>query len=110
MTHHVYIIDGGPGKYDWATIFFQTREYGKERRPVVFDVTPGTDSPTEERLEVVLNLVEWEDGNGWNWNFEGQLEDGTVVTGFYSTQKRQGTMTVGKHKCCSYSRSFCQGP
>lgn len=52
----------------------------------------------EVEIPIVINLLEWEDGSGENWNFKGYSPDYSHVriSGFFNTQRRHGHITFIK--------------
>ncbi len=108
MAHQNKIIKA-PSKWDLHLAFFDLipeRSASQEtRRTARFDVR-GPDFvpfPTDiwpgetYRVDLVIDMLEWEDGSGNSWNFKGHVkminfvhEEWNVVQGRFSTTNRTG--------------------
>ena len=91
----------GPSKFDLMMSFFDIFE-GK-RRPVIIGIEAPDRVPSLAHLTLVINSLQWEDGSGENWNYEGFVKsserpDGLrYARGYYSTQRRFGYIELSEH-------------
>jgi hypothetical protein len=67
MAH--YKIKKGPSKLELMIGFFH--KFKLERNPVEFGVSLHEENKFTIPIDVVVNKLEWEDGSGESWNFDG---------------------------------------
>ena len=88
-------IVNGPSKWDLMLGLFDGNS--SSRRSVVFSAVNLFNNI--EEVAVFVNFLAREDGSGEKWNFAGFMIDAAwkavAVKGYFSTQHRRGTMTVG---------------
>jgi hypothetical protein len=106
-------IENGPSKMSLMFGFFDKLD--NRRRTLEFSVeaiSEGHQNLGPHRLDIVINELQWEDGSGENWNFNGYVAGHTFnfldkelmgevlsprvikVNGFYSTATRKGHIKI----------------
>lgn len=101
MIQHKII--GAPSKWTLSVNFFDKVD-GK-RRPVTFTIE-WPSSHANYPVSVIIDLIQWEDGSGESWCFEGYVQDtfgkmegiskNDKVQGWFRTSDRKGWIKVLK--------------
>ena len=96
-----YLIKKGPSKYTLSVCFFD--KVNGQRRPMQFEITGPGYEKSGIQIMVVINQIQWEDGSGDSWYFEGYSEidvlgnpkpTHTKVKGWFRTTDRGGQMGI----------------
>jgi hypothetical protein len=115
-------IENGPSKLALMLGFFDkihddAKRVKDDRRPVEFKVeafSKGRKISKPHKFDVVINELQWADGSGESWNFQGyiyletflnlldqQMLDeschSAVVRGHYNTASRKGSIRINPY-------------
>ena len=94
-------IVNAPSKWSLSVAFFD--KIGPSRRSVEF-IVKGPNFPREQRVEVIIDKLEWEDGSGESWCFGGNMTTSTIAGlqagssykghGWFRTSNRLGWIEI----------------
>ncbi len=94
-------ISKGPGRSDLLGAFitrFPARSHNEGSRVPVYMTLCFTTLSENTEVSVIVNALEWEDGSGNSWNFQGSIwhpyRGKGKIKGFYRTDTRTGSASV----------------